>query len=236
MTTRSRPHVYLRLARVSNLPTVWTNVLAGAVIGGAMLAWAPLLRVAIGVSLLYTAGMFLNDAFDRAYDAAASPRRPIPAREVGAREVFTAGWVLLGAGVLVVIAGARSGPAVASTLTLAAAVVYYDCRHKRDPFGPAVMALCRALVYCVAAAATAAIGVDVLGAALLLFGYVLLLTWVAKRAGPGPRAGRLVALLIAGISLLDAALIAAAGRPDIAVAAAGGFPLTLLAQRWVSGV
>lgn len=234
MTTSSRPHVYLRLARVSNLPTVWTNVLAGVVVGGGPLAWAPLLRIGLGVSLLYTAGMFLNDAFDRTYDATSNPRRPIPAREVPAREVFSVGWVLLVAGLLVVVAETWSWPAVASTLVLGAAIVYYDYRHKRDPLGPAVMALCRGLVYFVAAAATASIGVDVIAAALLLFGYVLLLTWIAKRVGA--RAGWLIAVLIAGISLLDAILIAVAGRPDIAVVAAGGFPLTLLAQRWVSGV
>jgi len=234
MTTRSRPHVYLRLARVSNLPTVWTNVLAGGVIGGGQLAWTPLLRIGLGVSLLYTAGMFLNDAFDRTYDAAANPRRPIPAREVAAREVFGVGWVLLVAGLLVVIADAWSWPTIASASTLAAAIVYYDYRHKRDPLGPAIMALCRSLVYFVAAAATASISVDVIAAALLLFGYVLLLTWISKRAGP--HAGWLIAVLIAGISLLDAILIAVAGRPDVAVVAACGFPLTLLAQRWVSGV
>jgi 4-hydroxybenzoate polyprenyltransferase len=54
------------------------------------------------------------------------------------------------------------------------------------------------------------------------------------RAGPGdiPRA---VVSLIAGISLLDAMLVSAAGSPALAVLCVAGFALTLLGQRYVSG-
>jgi hypothetical protein len=62
----------------------------------------------------------------------------------------------------------------------------------------------------------------------------MILTWIAKRLGP--HAGWVVAVLIAGISFVDATLIALAGAPGAALVAACGFGLTLLAQRWVSGV
>ena len=44
-----------------------------------------------------------------------------------------------------------------------------------------------------------------------------------------------VALLIAGISLVDAALLAAAGHAPAALAAMLGFPMTLLLQRYIPG-
>jgi 4-hydroxybenzoate polyprenyltransferase len=48
-------------------------------------------------------------------------------------------------------------------------------------------------------------------------------------------ATRAVALMIAGISLVDALLIATASIPTAAVVALAGFPATLVLQRWVSG-
>jgi hypothetical protein len=44
-----------------------------------------------------------------------------------------------------------------------------------------------------------------------------------------------VGRLIAGICVLDAALILAQGRPRLAALALLGFPLTLLGQRYVRG-
>src|ERR1700730_13007426 len=92
---RSRPYAYLLLARCSNLPTVWTNVLAGTIASGAAFVKADVARIAVAVSLLYTAGMFLNDAFDREFDARARPSRPIPAGDVSARGAGVTRWVLL---------------------------------------------------------------------------------------------------------------------------------------------
>jgi 4-hydroxybenzoate polyprenyltransferase len=53
-----------------------------------------------------------------------------------------------------------------------------------------------------------------------------------RRKGDIPRA---VVSLIAGISLLDAMLIADAGSPALALAALAGFGLTLFFQRYVAG-
>ncbi len=74
------------------------------------------------------------------------------------------------------------------------------------------------------------------GAILLL----LLVAWIGvalrslrrRRPGEVPRA---VAGLIAGISLLDALLIAGAGAAGVAWLAVGGFLLTLALQRYVAG-
>jgi 4-hydroxybenzoate polyprenyltransferase len=58
--------------------------------------------------------------------------------------------------------------------------------------------------------------------------------WFLRRRQPGdvPRA---VVSLIAGIALLDAVLIAAAGAPGVAWLAVAGFAVTLGLQRLVPG-
>jgi 4-hydroxybenzoate polyprenyltransferase len=229
---RSRLHAYLLLARVSNLPTVWTNVLAGTVVSGAAVSRPAVVKMALAVSLLYTAGMFLNDAFDRNFDARTRPDRPIPAGNVTVRETFAAGWALLAAGALV-LATLGNAAAIAWGLLLAGAIVYYDYRHKQNPFGPAVMGVCRGLVYCVAAAASSAVTMPVALAALALTAYVIALTWVAKRAGAS--AGWLVPVLIAGISIVDAVVIGLSGGGPLVWLALAGFPATLLLQRVVPG-
>lgn len=284
--------VHVRLGRVSNLPTVWTNVLAGALLSGAPVDGITLAALAVALSLFYEGGMYLNDAFDRVIDARERPERPIPAGLISARQVFAIGFALLGGGVLVLLVPAlRIAPpnwlAVLSGVGLAAVIVYYDATHKRDPLSPLVMGLCRVLTY-----VTAALGVAgglnraVTGGALVLLGYLIGLTYVAKQetltevrnlwplaflmapfiytfpslagqplavvlwGGLLAWAGyaisllvrrgrvnipRVVVRLIAGISLLDALLIAAAGHPGAALLGIAGFGLTLFLQRWVSG-
>ena len=69
----------LKLGRVSNLPTVWTNVLAGTVLAGGAPLSAATGIVVLAMSMFYIGGMFLNDYCDRTIDALERPRRPIPA-------------------------------------------------------------------------------------------------------------------------------------------------------------
>ena len=77
--------VALRLGRISNLPTVWSNTLVGAVLVGGGSPDGRLFALLIAMSLFYVAGMYLNDAFDWPIDAQERPERPIPAGEVGLR-------------------------------------------------------------------------------------------------------------------------------------------------------
>jgi 4-hydroxybenzoate polyprenyltransferase len=229
---RPRWRAYLLLARVSNLPTVWTNVLAGAVISRAPVRWPTLIALSAAVSILYVAGMFLNDAFDHGIDATARPERPIPAGDVSVVAASSKKAALLITGEILIVWTSYSTVASVWGLLLAAAIVYYDYLHKRDPFGPIVMGLCRGLVYCVAAAATGGQSAGVLAAAAVMTAYVAALTLVAKRIGAGR--GYVVPYLIAGISLVDA-LIVATVAPSIAPWAALGFVLTLAGQRLVPG-
>jgi len=227
---RSRVHSYLLLARISNLPTVWTNVLAGFALAHTVPEWPGYLRVALSLSCSYTAGMFLNDAFDRHVDRQERPGRPIPAGDVAVGEVFGAGALFLLAGALLL---AFSPVALGWGLALAVAIVFYDFNHKGSAFGPFVMGLCRGLVYCVAAASSTGVTLVVLAGAAVLAIYVSGLTQVAKLAGA--RARWLVPALIAGIALLDALIIAVTVSLPLALVSAIGFPLTLFLQRFVPG-
>jgi 4-hydroxybenzoate polyprenyltransferase len=232
LTARSRPRAYVMLARFSNLPTIWTNVLAGTMVSGAALIAADFASLALAISAFYTAGMFLNDAFDREFDARLRPDRPIPAGDVTARETFAIGWLLLAAGLALVSVFGNFNASICAIL-LACAIVLYNYRHKNNPYGPIVMGVCRGLVYCVAAAATAAVTPAVVVAAFAVAAYVVALTWIAKRVGAG--SGWLIPILIAGISVVDAVVVAVSRGGPLVWVALAGFPATLLMQRVVPG-
>jgi hypothetical protein len=183
----SRARLYLRLGRVSNLPTVWTNVLAGTVLGGSAPELVTTCRLAVVVSLFYVGGMFLNDAFDRAIDARERPERPIPSGAISAGEVFGIGFSLLACGLLGLLwnAALRSGsalPSLASGAVLAALIVLYDAWHKGNSLSPVVMGLCRGAVYVTAALASGgSLRTSLLLGALVLAAYVVGLTFVARQ-------------------------------------------------------
>ncbi len=278
-------HTALRLGRVSNLPTVWTNTLAGAILAGAGGFGVQFAVLLVAFSLFYIGGMFLNDAFDARFDAVQRPERPIPSGEIGARAVFAWGFGLMALGVAL-LAWIGIAPALAG-VTLATAITFYDWHHKKNLFGPVVMGLCRVLIY-----VGAGLGITLalppalwIGAALMLCyligltyvakqenlgkvenlwplvflaapvaygawlssqnlavgffwllftGWMLVALWFLRRRAKGdiPRA---VVSLIAGISLLDALLIAGTGSYALAAFALAGFGVTLFFQRYISG-
>ena len=180
--------LYLRLGRVSNLPTVWSNCLAGIVLAGGTPQPLPLLLLMLALTLFYTGGMFLNDAFDEAFDRVHRPERPIPSGKLPAAEVYALGFLLLVAGGLALALPAWAGgesPRPAALLgggLLAAVIVYYDWRHKADPLSPLVMACTRALVYLIAAAGVAwPLPGAVWGGIAVMLGYLVGLTYAAKQ-------------------------------------------------------
>src|SRR4051812_17297126 len=139
---------FLILGRVSNLPTVWSNCLAGWWLGGQGCPHK-LPYLILGASFIYTSGMFLNDAFDEGFDREYRKERPVPSGAISARTVWLSGFVLLtiGCALLFLVAG-RTG---CFGLILAAAVILYDAVHKRFSLAPLLMASCRFLLYLVAA-------------------------------------------------------------------------------------
>ena len=171
-------HTILRLGRVSNLPTVWTNALAAATLagGGEPL---PVIGAALALTLFYEGGMWLNDAFDADVDARERAGRPIPRGEAKRRTVFAVGFALLAAGVAVAFA-LSLGTGLAG-LGLAAAIVLYDWLHKRTALSPVIMGATRFLSYGVGALAVGAFAGPALLGGLGLFAYVIGLTYAAKQ-------------------------------------------------------
>lgn len=232
--------VALRLGRVSNLPTVWTNVLAACALSGASPSPVTTALLCAALSLAYVGGMYLNDAFDRDFDARFRPERPIPSGQVQASTVTTAGAAMLLASIVLVVnvAGASEHGAMSATIAaalLSATIVFYNLHHKQNPLSPLLMGLCRVLVYvtaayCLVAAPPLRLW---LGAGLLLC-YLIVLTAIAKQEVVRSL-GMTVPHLIAGISLLDGVLAASAGRLDYAVICVFGWFATLAGQRFVPG-
>jgi hypothetical protein len=143
----------LVLGRVSNLPTIWTNVLVGWFLSGG--SWTGELSwITLGMSLVYVAGMTLNDAFDASWDREHAPTRPIPAGRITAPTVWTIGALQLVAGVEILV-GLTSVHSLFSAL-LVVAVLLYNWLHKRHAASVLLMGACRALVYLGAASAVAA--------------------------------------------------------------------------------
>jgi 4-hydroxybenzoate polyprenyltransferase len=235
MSPPSPLHTALRLGRVSNVPTVWTNVAAGMALCGAGVPPRLLALLGVAVSLFYVGGMYLNDAFDARWDAAHRPERPIPAGHVRAATVFAAGFAMLGAGALLV-ALAAPPRALLAALALGGLIVLYDLSHKNNPLSPLVMALCRVAVYAVAALSVVPCPPAALyGGAAAHNLYLVFLSTLARKETLHPALPRMIGSLVAGISLLDAALLLATGHLQLAALAVGAFFLTRKLQRSIPG-
>jgi 4-hydroxybenzoate polyprenyltransferase len=235
MSARDPIRTALRLGRVSNLPTVWTDVMAGLALNGGTPRPGLVIPLALATSLFYVAGMYLNDAFDHRWDAQHRPDRPIPAGEVSAATVFKAGFAMMGAGLLVLALGPGLLPALAG-LGLGACILVYDITHKANPLASVVMGLCRVSVYLIAALAVAPrLSGAVYTGSILLLAYLVGLTLIARHETRNPRLPALVGLLIAGICLLDGAMLLFTGHPLAAALAVGAFYLTRRWQRRIAG-
>lgn len=170
---------FLLLGRVSNLPTVWSNCLAGWWLGGGE-THGKLALLLAGMSLIYTAGMYLNDAFDEDFDRQRRAERPIPTGKISAQLVWRVGLAQLGLGIVLLMFCGKIAAVVAVLLGLT--ILLYNLTHKFITISPWLMGLCRFWVYIIAGAAGAEglNGFPILcGAALAL--YVVGLSYVARR-------------------------------------------------------
>lgn len=147
----------LILGRVSNLPTVWSNCLAGwwlscfstdgQFVPDRSYYWKlPLLL--LGTSALYIGGMFLNDAFDVDFDRQRRSTRPIPSGAIAEEWVWVYGWAWIAFGVLLLIFCGKWAGALA--VVLAICIIIYDATHKVITASPWLMGLCRFWVYVIA--------------------------------------------------------------------------------------
>jgi UbiA prenyltransferase family len=177
----------LLLGRTSNLPTTWSNVLAGAVLSGAVFGTNALVTLIVCASAFYVGGMFLNDAFDAEIDAKERPNRPIPSGAASRSAVYLVGFALLASGVALLALSSGwgvirpgSGAVLAGALTCTAIVVY-DRWHKGLAWSPLLMGACRAGLYAMAALAVSErLREPVLLGAGTLWLYIVGLTHIAR--------------------------------------------------------
>lgn len=201
-----KPHTFFVLGRVSNLPTVWTNLVAAAILGGAahtdlstelntasIFSWpfgsvqfSAFALLLLAGSLFYLSGMFLNDAFDAQWDKANNNPRPIPLGQVNRHTVLYWGWAMLGAGWvslgLLLAAFPTVNPIEVFLCAglLSACIVAYDLWHKQSAHSVVLMGLCRGSLYALAAASFSVLHPTVFAAAASLVLYIAGLTYFAR--------------------------------------------------------
>lgn len=145
----------LILGRVSNLPTVWSNCLAGWFLGWGNFDFNTLRKpgfalLILAATMFYIAGMLLNDACDVDWDRAHRPERPIPSGAIESRTVWCLGigGLAIGMG----IAGGLGKVTAIIGLLLMNCILIYNFIHKRTAWSVLFMGGCRALLVLLAGA------------------------------------------------------------------------------------
>ena len=157
MPAPALPAALLRLARLSNAPTVVSQCLAGAALGAiaqrdAELDGTALLR-SVGIVLLtYAGGMILNDVLDEPVDRQERPDRPLPSGQIGRATAAAAAVACLG-GALGLAWGFGHGTEAKFATALVIVAVVYNAMHLVTAGTVVLLGTCRGLVYPVAALA-----------------------------------------------------------------------------------
>lgn len=232
---------FLNLCRVSNLPSVWMNVLTAALLVShqTSLPLSPglVLLLMFSLSLFYMGGMSLNDYMDRHWDREHQPFRPIASGKVQASSVAVLSIALFTAA-LACLAFTPYSAGFYTGLVLLLVIVIYDSWHKHNAASVLVMASARLLVFLVTARALHNDWIPVIWlAAGLQFFYTLALTLVARYEHKRQRNHSLplIPLLIAGMSVLDGLLLAVAIHPAWLLVGIGAACATRFGQKYVRG-
>lgn len=198
MSVLAIPAVLLRLARLSNAPTVVSQCVAGAVLGSLAqrhdaIDWAALGR-SIGIVLLtYAGGMILNDVLDEPVDRIERPDRPLPARRIGRATAAAAAVACLGGALALTWSLGHPTEAKFATALVIAAVLY-DVLHLFTAGTTLLLGACRGLVYLVAALGQAdgawtATAFDApVALAVLVGAYVAIFSLIARGEAERPAA------------------------------------------------
>lgn len=227
---------YLELCRVSNLPTVWFNVVAAFLVSGATFSTTRCGLLLVSVSLLYCGGVALNDLCDCTADAVAKPLRPIPSGRISCPRAGLLVAVLFGAA-LALLAALDDALAFHAGTFLLLLVILYDLLHPFWSLAVLFMAGCRFMVYVVAGlAAAATVSPQLLALASVQFCYVLLLTLIARREKrTAPFAAPVIPIMLSGIVVLDGVMLALLLQPRFLAAGIAGGMATFAAQLRLRG-
>jgi 4-hydroxybenzoate polyprenyltransferase len=231
----------LALCRVSNLPTVWMNVITASLIGssvhGQSMQWGVVAMIALAISAFYSGGMSLNDLCDYTWDKEHQPYRPLVQGKVSLTQAKIITWILFALGFgLLALAPSIKGAMYA--LVLFAVIYGYNLFHKKHSSSVFLMAGARALVFVVTAQALIGeLSPWILAAAGLQFIYTLLLTLVGRHESKRgrPYSGPVIPRMIAGMAILDGIVLAILVAPIwLALGVVLAFA-TRFGQRYVRG-
>lgn len=188
MSESSQPQsaaAYIRslfvLGRVSNLPTVWSNCMAGWILAGNFDFSEKFYVLLASATLFYVGGMFWNDTMDIDWDRQRAPERPIPSGTISLRHAWLWGgfWFTSAFGLALFLGDT---PLIYASL-LFVSILLYDWLHKRISWSPVLMAFCRFWLVLFAAAA-AYTGRPIPGmavwTAVFLFCYIVGLSYIAR--------------------------------------------------------
>jgi heme O synthase-like polyprenyltransferase len=202
---RLQAQAWLEISRVSNLPTIWSNVLAAWLLSGGGWADPRLGWMLLAASLIYTAGMILNDAADAAVDQSQRPQRPIPSGRIQLRWAWRVGLTMLACAVGMMVGRAQADPRFA--VGLAVAILAYDLYHKPWPGSVLIMGACRTLLMLTTASCLlpshTGIHLSVVFIPSLILGiYVVALSLVARSESSARPPAALVKLLYSALLYL----------------------------------
>jgi len=228
---------YLDLCRVSNLPTVWTNVLAAVVLSNTPFSWSSFLILSLTHTFFYTGGMCLNDLCDITQDRVHKPFRPLPSQKISIRNATLFIGVLFGLALfsLLFVPHPR---AFYLGLILLVFIITYDWFHKGHPFTVFLMAACRLMVFVISGMAISGkVGMAVWIGGFIQFIYILILSLVARYENSLKEGFSfpVIPMMIASISILDGIMMVGFASSFWLLAGMSGAVLTHLGQRYVRG-
>lgn len=204
----------LALCRVSNLPTIWMNVITASVLTSSIqdqpAQWGLVAIIALALSAFYCGGMSLNDVCDYTWDKEHQPYRPIVQAKVSLAHAKLVTGILFAIGFgLLTLAPSIQG--VVYSLILFVVICAYNWFHKKHAASVLFMASARALVFIVTAQALMGeSGPWIYLAASLQFIYTLALTLVGRHESKRgrPYSGPVIPRMIAGMAILDGIVLA----------------------------
>jgi len=184
---------WFSITRISNAPTVISNIMVG--LGIAIQAHAiefasqrqlpplqiaqPLLVVTVALLCFYFAGMVLNDAIDENRDKIHRSDRPIPSGLITKQQAWIAGLVFLFLGTAITVT--MTVATAISSIILGTTILLYTFAHQWEWPAIILMGICRGLVYVVAFYAFTNLPNPHLALfAVAIFLYTAIVTWLGK--------------------------------------------------------
>lgn len=189
----SESQAWFKMLRISNAPTIISNVMVGIAIAiqSHAIVWAdtsisPRLDflktpvvISIALLLIYFSGMIFNDANDAEWDKKHRPERPIPQGLIKKKDAWLTASFMLACGVLL---SGINRVSLSLAAILAIAVLAYTFIHRWTIPAIIFMALSRSLVYAVTVSAIlpSPLTGNLIGCCIAIGVYTALLTIIGR--------------------------------------------------------